>query len=552
MARVRRVRTPEGAAKFGQPIESIIKSNRHARSVLARLGEQMSLFGDGDQATLSDPAPDFEKPRKPRTEKLRSILEERESKPLAAPVAAPLVPVNRLRRNAIFSIPAATDDDEYQLLTMSAYDMGNVHISANRLHDNTTQRFTLRAEQEVRSHDVRDPIPTVNPVAPTYEQTMADIAEGGYASNRVRVAATLAEHRWSRQLDVDTDYIIGMGRTRYRIVGVDEDSQTLELIAVSGANAGVQGRDGIDPERLTNAQTRQPAVQTGGDGLATESVLARVQRLRDERARAEMERQARLPGVGTMIRTLDDLDYEGGGRGTHTGATAFGSELNAPQSVNDMARIEEMMTWGIGRRNVEFKKLEGMYGGLELRNVKTTARDNTATSMKFTGDAYLGEEKVGLVTRSMSYDAAGNLKVHNDYLTLNGGQPPGKGKRKGFASNLYPAFESWYRRSGVTYIDIDATLEDGAYTWALAGFTWRPQHPNPENIVHSMRNAANDPDMPAVDQQRLIAMADKFVGGFANTTWPHPRDIATFTDSNGKGWGRSILRQQGWSGVKIL
>ena len=236
------------------------------------------------------------------------------------------------------------------------------------------------------------------------------------------------------------------------------------------------------------------------------------------------------------------------GDGLHPGITSFGSELTAPQGINDLPAMADLFAM---TQDDAFKllkdSLDGEYGALKFRLTDVTKNGSVVS---FDGHIYNpAGRKIGRVSRTISKQFDGRTKVHNDLMQI---QKPWRGQ--GFASNFYGATESWYRRAGVDYIDIHAALEDGAYTWAKAGFTWDPSM-NDANSWHikAIRNSmkVHASVLPQHDRERLMDLAARMELPDASN-WPHPRTIAMFTDSAGNDLGRSILHHQEWMGIKPL
>ncbi len=91
-------------------------------------------------------------------------------------------------------------------------------------------------------------------------------------------------------------------------------------------------------------------------------------------------------------------------------------------------------------------------------------------------DAQAGEagdppEPVGGLIRRFSRDVeTSEIVANHDLLYLY----PRARRRGGFSTSLWREIEPYYRASGVARVELQATLEDGGYVWARAGYDWDP------------------------------------------------------------------------------
>jgi len=200
--------------------------------------------------------------------------------------------------------------------------------------------------------------------------------------------------------------------------------------------------------------------------------------------------------------------------------------------------------------------LDGEYGArglrVELDYCSYDYNDETGDddALWMYGDIYDGDDPVGRLKRVFSTDEYGNVKVHNELLEIQKGY-----RGSGFGTNFYRSIESWYRRSGVPYIDIMAALEDGAYSWGKAGFIWDPRkkvqnRSHMTMIIHQMKEFLDE--MPTDEDRENL---EEFMEQFESTDsddWPPPFAISTWTDSEGVEWGRKFLYRRTWLGIKFL
>jgi GNAT superfamily N-acetyltransferase len=155
--------------------------------------------------------------------------------------------------------------------------------------------------------------------------------------------------------------------------------------------------------------------------------------------------------------------------------------------------------------------------------------------------------RVGISERSFSRNWSGYLVVSNDYLKLDEAA-----RRKGFATALYNELEDYYRRSHVDVITIHAALEDGGYTWALAGFDWDP---DPGLLSASFKDVCRhidallvDPATDPADQQLLRRMRDLLDENDPGEEWPTPNELAQLEGVDPE-LGRKLMKGTNWYGI---
>jgi GNAT superfamily N-acetyltransferase len=132
-------------------------------------------------------------------------------------------------------------------------------------------------------------------------------------------------------------------------------------------------------------------------------------------------------------------------------------------AMETMAERYDIIEAG-GRRLA--KAIDGEYAGLRVEVTKTNAlsRDFILIEGKIT-DPVTGK-KVGDFTRSFTRNAdTGEITAGHAKLVLSRDYR-GSGFAEQFNQNLY----DWYRRSGITKVDIHANIDVGAYAWASKGF----------------------------------------------------------------------------------
>lgn len=507
--RQRRVRTPEGAKRYGVPIGSIIPAGgaRTARPVLDRLGEQMSLFGK-DQATLTTPKPKERPGVKARLDAAQTRLDAVTSpKPAPRKVAAnTLVVGDRVQ----------IDDDLYAEITALDYDGDNV-------------RLRYRPDNESKSYS--DQLPENEPVV------LVGHSDGAATKPST---APVVQARDVAPPEIGWRPVPGDNTTYTRVTRFKAGDAMHLPTATGSAAYEVMG-------------TKE---SMGRVSLTLRDVDTDEQIARDFSIGEFLDRFDRPEGVTKFAPPIDLRETDVRGTGIHPGITSFGSEITAPQAINDLPRMKELFAMRHAETvDLLTSSLSGEYGKsgmrVEITGVERTTQESEGFESLYvygTINAPDGEE-IGELARTITYDDDGRLKVHNDLLQINEDW-----RGKGFASNFYGATESWFRRAGVEYIDIMASLEDGAYTWGKSGFTWDPAHVGPNSwfigsIRQSMREHAEK--LNAHDKARLLALERRMYSDDLDS-WPHPRTISMFTDSDGNELGRSIMHYQDWYGIKPL
>lgn len=171
-------------------------------------------------------------------------------------------------------------------------------------------------------------------------------------------------------------------------------------------------------------------------------------------------------------------------------------------------------------------------------------------------------------------DTAGKLvrsyERNNDNGTLTVGhsffQLYTRYKGQGFSTAFSKFSEDLYRNSGVSQITLKAALDDGAYTWAKAGYTWtRRPLALVDHLKDKARNGLSDSKLLAANnlsdseaaalKKRVRDLASVLENReFIDPSYPTPFEIANMAgpDIDGVSFGRWLLREAGWSGKKDL
>jgi GNAT superfamily N-acetyltransferase len=222
--------------------------------------------------------------------------------------------------------------------------------------------------------------------------------------------------------------------------------------------------------------------------------------------------------------------------------------LNHPVPA-DMPTLGKIFDLSPGKRISEMRKLDGVYGrGLQF---KWTHLTQGVDKFIAAGKIYdtRGTE-VGQVERYFKRTKTGTLTVKNDFLYLEE-----RARGRGFARDFYATLESWYADSGVARIEVDASLEDGGYAWAKAGFQWIPELFDESTVLDRARAIlAGAKWLPALEDgerpilQEAVDRMEKYKP--SDRRFPTPQELVNL-GIDGK-LGERLMRGSSWSGVKKL
>lgn len=177
-------------------------------------------------------------------------------------------------------------------------------------------------------------------------------------------------------------------------------------------------------------------------------------------------------------------------------------------------------------------------------------------------------ENAGSFKRTFFKGADGSLTVEHELLFL---KPEYRGQ--GFSTEFGKFSEAYYRANGVKAIDVYASLQNGGYTWAKAGYEFAG---TPTGVIEQISNRAERLRAASLDETDRIR--NKFYNGISaeeagqladrlgalveqmnNEGYSSPRYVKPFEIANmvgpeidGKSFGRWLLDGTSWFGVKTL
>ncbi|MEV0294525.1 hypothetical protein [Nocardia sp. NPDC050710] len=248
-----------------------------------------------------------------------------------------------------------------------------------------------------------------------------------------------------------------------------------------------------------------------------------------------------------------------------TGQPPAASEPDRESShgLDSMPTMRELLNTPEGELlEILQRGLDGEYGGtsedgapplrLQIDHVEAGRHPHTGLPyIEIGGSVRDGEgNEVGRVQRIFQEDSDGDLMVEHAWFSLN------KDVRgRGFSSGLFRALKEYYVRSGVTGITLHASLEDGGWAWARAGFHWNNMMPgleeeNRRSMLSQIQEVMSDPSISDADRIRLAELANLFNG--PSERWPSPQDMSELAGESNPRLGERILRGSSWYGVMWL
>jgi SPP1 gp7 family putative phage head morphogenesis protein len=111
------------------------------------------------------------------------------------------------------------------------------------------------------------------------------------------------------------------------------------------------------------------------------------------------------------------------------------------------------------------KFVDGRYAGLDVKTTSVMLGGPNRTTIVIGGDVLKDGEKIGWWSRQVGRDKAGNLVAYHGHLEIKG-----KYRGSGFADEFNGNLMHWYRRSGVSMVELYASSDVGGYAWASKGY----------------------------------------------------------------------------------
>jgi hypothetical protein len=162
---------------------------------------------------------------------------------------------------------------------------------------------------------------------------------------------------------------------------------------------------------------------------------------------------------------------------------------------------------------------------------------------------------VGSFIRRISRNkSTGELVADHDHLEISRGLQ-GSGFAEAFNRNLY----DWYRRSGITRVELTANIDVGGYAWARAGFDFATPAVADDFLTKAIARIDKTKRLPTgITRDQLDDLRRYLVEVQSGRIPAHAADIAEFGRQTGQGgkaaiWaGKWVMLKSAWRGVLYL
>lgn len=308
--------------------------------------------------------------------------------------------------------------------------------------------------------------------------------------------------------------------------------------ALQAQRTGTAGQVSLDEA----ANIMERAIRVGQPSVDAASGVNSVRRAAIQRARQlDQSREnfgstPRLPQTNASARVnLDDLRT--GPYTSNEGASSLTPEQFSDALANGDVEV-------LGNAIKEYAGNRRFGTTFALDKFEFTARRNYFEWQAKIVDPATGRE-AGYTIRKFKRDRDGNLVVDHSYVVIRGEGDKGTG----FSTEYKQVSDNFYRSVGVDRIDV-LTAWDGAYAWGKANYTWKGPA-SADNMLEALRQKFYRTEKPE-DRAILEAMIERFGLPFNDENFPDPIDIANMQKSDGTPWGREIMTNNGWYGVRYL
>lgn len=176
-------------------------------------------------------------------------------------------------------------------------------------------------------------------------------------------------------------------------------------------------------------------------------------------------------------------------------------------------------------------------------------------AVRLDGTIYEGEtaenlKPAGYIVRSFRRDLeTSEICAHHEHLALYHWA-----RRRGFSSALWKEIRPYYCKSGVGRIELYASLDDGGFVWARAGYVWDPTESRLTESLANVRTVAEQMAshhaITPADRALLEAVIESLHPSVDDL--PSPLQLAMLSTSDSPNLGRTLMRQAHWYGVLYL
>jgi len=197
--------------------------------------------------------------------------------------------------------------------------------------------------------------------------------------------------------------------------------------------------------------------------------------------------------------------------------------------------------------------LSGRYGPFALQfigeDAGTVKLEGTIYDCMSTESADTSKKAGGLVRRFCRDPETSEVVAHHDLLYLHKWA-----RRRNFSTAFWDEIRPYYQKSGVARIELFASLDDGGFVWARAGYSWDPEGSRLEESLANVRGAAERMEAAAsttpADRMLLRAVIDSLHPYVDDL--PSPQQLAMLSTDDSPNLGRTLMRQAEWYGVMYL
>ena len=379
------------------------------------------------------------------------------------------------------------------------------------------------------------------------EETPVDMNAPGLTSNQVALLAEAAHRANMSQVDPET-------RARVReIVGstTPEDLPYTPLQyadifreLLEAENTGTIGA--VSPEEA--ARVMENIVRRGGPTPDAASGMLSVSRAGRQRSaqlnnntpreseRQVLSRQAASVSHQAFINNvLQRGPYEAGAGISPLDAQQFREAL----ANSDVDAIREVVD------SVYMNRVFGDKFSIDINSVEPYGRNGIIWTGRLVDPT--DARQVGVVERTISTDRQGIMSVYHQLLWIH----EKSDRRTGFSTQFKDISDEFYKSIGVDKIGI-STASDGGYAWGKANYTWADEaaaRTIKNRLVTALgrQSSLDDPDAKILQD-----MLRRFEKDFLDPDFPDPIDIANLQRSDGSNWGRDLMTNSNWSGVRYL
>lgn len=326
-------------------------------------------------------------------------------------------------------------------------------------------------------------------------------------------------------------------------------------IQMAAISTGITG--GFEPKSVI------AAVKTGDPGLLKHTGMLSVQ-LQKPGAEETLEgsRSRIRRGRGTR-RYNPDQPRDPGGKdgGRWVAAPSAAEAMSMAEALNELLEASEDGVAPEGADEVQAeleawaqRRYGGTFAGLhvEVGSGDVHVLENGISVQGTIRDA--GGAAVGAFGRSLLRDEDDVLYAVHDLLQLKS-SVQGQGFSRAFNSHL----KEWYRKGGVSRIELTANIDVGGYAWARAGYDFRDEEGKAAisarmfELIDDLIMKSTDEDNPqAAEYAALVDKVNEMIESGDPTPWEISELGRDLADQNGMWFGKQVLLGSYWEGVLWL